>query len=233
MCAYSGWQGEPACGSGYLNAELRTGMRWDGHVVSDCTAIELMGDAKYDGCSPPYPPVSCKPDPFNGHNYTHGVVETAQVALAAGTDVNCGPFYRQWLGGLLANGSIAAAAVDTAVERVYRSALRLGLLDPSAGQVYPALGADVVDSLAHRALALRAARESLVLLVNSHNALPLPNGGAGLRLAFIGPHANTTQSFLANCAHAWVGWQFIARMVLTLPCPPPPPPTQIMATTRS
>ena len=172
-------------------------MSWDGHVVSDCTAIELMGDAKYDDCAPPYPPLSCKPEPFSGHNYTRGVVDTAQVALAAGTDVNCGPFYRMWLGGLLANGSVTAAAVDTAVTRVYRTALRLGLLDPSVGQVYPTLGAEVVDSPAHRALALRAARESLVLLVNHNAALPLVNSGT-LRLAFIGPHANTTQGFLAN-----------------------------------
>ena len=50
MCAYSAVQGAAACGSPLLNSMLRDALAWDGHVVSDCTAIELMGDAKYDNC---------------------------------------------------------------------------------------------------------------------------------------------------------------------------------------
>jgi beta-D-xylosidase 4 len=182
---------------------LREELGWDGHVVSDCTAIELMGDAKYDGCAPPYPPVDCKPDPFSGHNFTHGVVETASVAFTAGVDSNCGPFYRMWLGALAANGSVAQADVDLAVTRVYRTAVRLGLLDdPAEGRPYAQLDAAAVDSPAHRALALTAARESIVLIKNdaavSAPILTLSGGGKGLKLAFIGPHANSTQAFLSN-----------------------------------
>ena len=125
---------------------LREELGWDGHVVSDCTAIELMGDAKYDGCAPPYPPVDCKPDPFSGHNFTHGVVETANVAFTAGVDSNCGPFYRMWLGALAANGSVAQADVDLAVTRVYRTAVRLGLLDdPAEGRPYAQLDAEGLE----------------------------------------------------------------------------------------
>ena len=59
-------------------------------LLSISAAIELMQDAKYDSCSGPYPPTTCKPDSFPSHNYTHSAVETANVALSAGTDVNCG-----------------------------------------------------------------------------------------------------------------------------------------------
>ena len=195
MCAYNAVQGAPACGSPLLQRMLREELAWDGHVVSDCTAIELMGDAKYDDCKAPFPPDSCVPDSFPGHNYTRGPVETANVALASGTDVNCGPFYRMWLGGLVQNGSVPSAAVDVSVARVYRTAVKLGLLDPSSSTPYARLGAESVDSAAHRALALTAARESIVLLQNSRGLLPLR---AGARVAFIGPHANSTQALLSN-----------------------------------
>jgi hypothetical protein len=64
MCAYSAINGAPACGSPLLNSRIRDDLGWNGHVVSDCTAIELMGDAKYDSCQPPFPPVSCTPGGF-------------------------------------------------------------------------------------------------------------------------------------------------------------------------
>lgn len=199
MCAYSGVLGAPACGSPLINRMLRDALHWDGHVVSDCTALELMGDFKWDDCQPPFPPTACKPYYFPGHNFTNGVIETTNAALNSGTDLNCGPLYRMWLSTLLANGSVASSAVDTSVTRLLRTHVKLGLLDPSGpARPYSQLGAADVDTPYHRQLALDAARESLVLLKNQNNTLPLQNEGRGLKIAFIGPHANATDAFLSN-----------------------------------
>ena len=199
MCAYSGVMGAPACGSPLINKMLRDALNWNGHVVSDCTALELMSDFKWDDCQPPYPPTTCKPYYFPGHNFTQGVIEATNVALASGTDTNCGPLYRMWLSTLLANGSVPTSAVDASVTRVLRSHVMLGLLDPTGpSRPYSLLGAADVDTPAHRQLALDSARESLVLLKNTKNALPLPNQGRGVKIAFIGPHANATDALLSN-----------------------------------
>ena len=100
-----------------------------------------------------------------------------------------------WLNGLASNGSVSSSLIDQAVTRIYRSAVLLGLLDPTPGQVYPFLNLSTVDSQAHRDLALRAARASLVLLKNEAKLLPLKKSA---KVAFIGPHANSTQSLLSN-----------------------------------
>ena len=198
MCAYSGLNGKPSCGSPELLTDvLRTMWGSDAHVVSDCTAIELMQDTKWDSCKPPYPPTTCVPESFDSHNFTHTVAETANAALSSGCDVDCGPFNRMWLAGLVANSSVPQASVDKAVSRLYATAFRLGLLDPGIPQPYTTVPPWTVDSQQHRDLALSAARSSVVLLKNADNALPL---AAGIRVAFIGPHANATRAFLSNYA---------------------------------
>jgi beta-glucosidase len=157
-----------------------------------------MQNAKWDGCKAT-PPLNCTPDPFPGHGFTHTVAETALLALGSGTDSNCGPFFGAWLNYLVQNSSVPVALLDTAVARIYRTAALLGLLD--AACPLWALNRTSVDTPAHRALALRAARESLVLLKNDAPAgggaplLPLPPSA---KLAFIGPYANATQEFLSN-----------------------------------
>jgi hypothetical protein len=199
MCAYSGVLGVPACASPLINTMLRDALHWDGHVVSDCTALELMGDFKWDDCQPPFPPTTCKPYYFPGHNFTNGVLETTNAAFASGTDTNCGPLYRMWLPTLLANGSVSSSAIDVSVTRLLRTHVKLGLLDAQApSRPYSLLGAADVDTPSHRQLALHAARESLVLLKNQNSMLPLQNEGRGMKIAFIGPHANATDAMLSN-----------------------------------
>lgn len=54
MCSYNAAFGEPTCANAALNAGLVRGKwGWEGFFVSDCTALELMGDSKWDNCPVP------------------------------------------------------------------------------------------------------------------------------------------------------------------------------------
>lgn len=200
MCSYNAQYGVPSCGFEDLQEGVVRGeWLWDGHVVSDYTAIELIQDTNWNDCPAPYPPIHCTPHDFPSHNYTHTVAETANVALTAGTDVNLGPFYNMWLGYLVSNGSVAESLVDRSVKRFYRTHFLLGLFDDPATQPYPALPPSTVDSRFGRAIAYTAAQQSIVLLKNQGNVLPLTSQFLhSKKIAFIGPHANSTDAFLSN-----------------------------------
>ncbi|HUQ60860.1 glycoside hydrolase family 3 C-terminal domain-containing protein [Lentzea sp.] len=86
----------------------------------------------------------------------------------------------------LARGLITEEHVDRAAGRLLALRFRLGEFDPPDDNPYAAITGDVVDDAGHRALALEAARQSIVLLKND-GLLPLGRGG---RLAVIGTHAN-------------------------------------------
>jgi beta-glucosidase-like glycosyl hydrolase len=197
MCSYNAQYGVPSCGYGTLqNSVVREQWGWDGHVVSDYTAIELMQDTAWN-CQPPYPPTGCHPSYFNSHDYTHSVPETFNTAFSAGTDVDLGPLFNYWLYPMVANKSVAETAIDAALARFLRTHFMLGLFDDPRTQTYPTYGPEYVDSADGRAAALLAAQESIVLLKNDNNLLPI-KGAAGLKIAFIGPHANITQDLLSN-----------------------------------
>jgi beta-glucosidase len=93
--------------------------------------------------------------------------------------------------GALADHLITEADIDAVLRGSVRTALRLGLLDPPAVVPYAKLkGApDPVNSPQHNAIALRVARESVVLLKNDQHLLPLDRH-AIKTLAVIGPRAN-------------------------------------------
>ena len=92
-------------------------------------------------------------------------------------------------------GTLEEQHIRRAAARVLRTQFLLGELDGPSQVPQQKIDTAVVDSAEHRALALRAARESIVLLEHDGNTLPL---AASARVAFIGPHVNTTQGFLSD-----------------------------------
>lgn len=122
--------------------------------------------------------------------------EIAAKVIRAGLDnssVGCSSFFAEDLRQALERGRIGMADVDRAVTRTLSIKFRLGLFErpylPSANP------AKVIGSAPHRAVALEVARQSLVLLENKNNTLPL----TGIRrIAVIGPNADTPMNQLGD-----------------------------------
>jgi len=155
MGAYNRVNGEPACASKTLLVDILRG-KWgfDGHVVSDCGAIE---------------------DIHAHHEFTGRMAESVAVAIKAGCDLNCGRCYHA-AGEAIARGLLTEADIDSVVSRTMRTRFRLGMFDPPKSNPYSKITIDAVGCKEHRALALEAATKSIVLLKNANNALPLSKG---------------------------------------------------------
>jgi len=116
------------------------------------------------------------------------VQDAVSKSLIAGCDFSDKEFMDN-IPAAVKQGILPEARVDDAVFRVMRVRIRLGEFDPRAMVPYTKITPDVICSSEHRALSLKMARESIVLLTNKDNFLPLDR--AKLKtIAVIGPHAN-------------------------------------------
>ena len=118
-----------------------------------------------------------------------------ETAAADSIKAGIGQFldnYRDAVKGALQRGLLTEADIDRALRGNFRVMIRLGLLDPPARVPYASIGQDPIDPWLtdkHKALALRAAQESIVLLKNSGNVLPLDKRSLK-SIAVIGPRAS-------------------------------------------
>jgi beta-glucosidase len=174
MGAYNRTLGEPCCGSHLLLVDILRG-RWGfaGHVVSDCGAID---------------------DFHQHHGVTKNATESAALALRMGCDLNCGCTYHDLLLGLKA-GLISEAQIDTALRRLLATKFRLGLFDPPERGRWASIPPSVIDGPEHRALARRAAGESIVLLKNN-GILPLRSDCESILVT--GPTAANVAALIGN-----------------------------------
>ncbi len=165
MCAYSAFRGLPDCANDALLGDiLRDRWGFRGYVVSDCWALN---------------------DFYKTHGFTRTQVEAAALALRAGTDLNCGDSYPK-LVDAVRSGLVDEGAVDRAVVRLMEARLRLGLFQEPGALPWDTIPYDVVAGPRHGALALEAARKSLVLLKNDG---VLPFEGDPGTVAVLGPDA--------------------------------------------
>ncbi len=175
MGAYNRVNGEPACASPTLLEEiLRQQWGFDGYVVSDCWAIV---------------------DIYAHHQVVKTPEAAAALAVQHGCDLNCGSTYPA-LVEAVKQGLISEEAIDRAVKRLFTARFRLGMFDLSEQNPYTQIPYAVVDSPEHHELALRTARESIVLLKNEGNLLPLSKDLESI--AIIGPNADNLPVLLGN-----------------------------------
>ncbi len=177
MCAYNRVNDKPACASSpILQKILREDWGFDGYVVSDCGAIADLNL------------------PLR-HKYTNRFYKSAAEAVKNGCDLNCGHVYR-FLPISYKKGLISEEDINIAVRRLFLARFRLGMFDPPDLCKYQQIPYEINDCEEHRQLALKAARESIVLLKNSENFLPLSKDIK--KIAVIGPNADDYEVLLAN-----------------------------------
>ena len=175
MGAYNRVNSEPCCASKTLLEQiLRQEWGFDGYVVSDCEAIR---------------------DIFENHQVANSAAEAAALAVINGCDLNCGIVYHSLLE---ANqqGIISEQEIDKAVRRLMTARLRLGMFEPDHEVQYAQVPYEIVNSPPHRSISLQAARESIILLKNEDNILPLPKDLS--LIAVVGPNADELISLLGN-----------------------------------
>ncbi len=175
MGAYNSVNGEPACSNPFLlTGLLRTQWGFDGHVVSDCGAIY---------------------DIYANHKTVASSDEAAARAVKAGCDLCCGIDYNS-LTRAVKRGLITEKEIDVALGRLLEARFRLGLFDPPGAVAYARIPISQNNTPENEALALRAARESIVLLKNN-DLLPLDRSKIK-RIAVIGTNAVSVPMLLGN-----------------------------------
>jgi len=169
MASYNAINGVPSNINPLLLTDiLKRQWGFQGFVVSDLGGVNTM---------------------VNGHLRGKMTYEDAVArSLIAGCDFSDKEF-ETYIPPAVRRGLLPEARLDDAVFRVLRARFRLGEFDPPALVPFSRIPATAICSPDHRALALKAARESIVLLVNRDQFLPLDRTRLK-RIAVIGPHAD-------------------------------------------
>lgn len=176
MCAYNAFKGQPCCGSDQLMVDiLRNQWKFTGYVTSDCWAID---------------------DFFKNHKTHPDAASAAADAVLHGTDIDCGTDAYKALIVAVKQGKITEKQIDVSLKRLFTIRFRLGLFDPVSMVKWAQTPATVLESPAHKAHSLKMARQSIVLLKNEKNTLPLSKSIK--RIAVVGPNADNAIAVLGN-----------------------------------
>jgi beta-glucosidase len=178
MCAYQRLDDEPCCGNTrLLQTILREDWGFKHIVVSDCGAVT---------------------DFFTSHKTSSDAVHASSKAVLAGTDVECvwqGYAYEK-LPEAVARGLITEKEVDSHLIKVLEGRFDLGDFDDNALVPWANIPMSVINNPEHRKLTLDMARESMTLLQNNSNLLPLKKSLK--KIAVVGPNADNEPMLWGN-----------------------------------
>ncbi|MEO8737791.1 MAG: glycoside hydrolase family 3 C-terminal domain-containing protein [Edaphobacter sp.] len=169
MSSYNAINGVPDAVNKYLLTDILRG-KWgfDGFVTDDLGAVNLL---------------------VTGHHITEDPVVATALAIKAGNDSDDAQFQTN-IPLAVKRGLLTKADVDRALTRVLRVGFRLGAFDPPGANPYSKITASVIRSPEHLQLSLKTALESMTLLSNRRNFLPLKKEGIK-SIAVIGPAGGT------------------------------------------
>ena len=170
----------------HANKELLTGwlkedLNWDGMIVTDWADINNL-------CTRDHIAATKK--------------EAIKIAINAGIDMSMVPYevsFCTWLKELVEEGEVSMSRIDDAVRRVLRLKYRLGLFENPYWNIeeYNKFGSSEFAQVAQK-----AAEESLVLLKNEENVLPLAQGKT---ILLTGPNAHSMRSLNGGWSYSWQG----------------------------
>jgi beta-glucosidase len=177
MCAYNRVNGEPCCsGPTLLHTILKEEWKFKGHVVTDCGALD---------------------DIFLRHKALPGPVATAAAAIKAGVSLDCSSVLQKDVLAAVDSGLLSPRDVDSALAPLFRTQLKLGFFDPPSRNPFSTYGADSVHNAAHISLARILATQSMVLLKNEGQVLPLKKENYS-SLMIVGPNAFSFDALSGN-----------------------------------
>lgn len=174
MGAYNRTNGEPCCASKRLiNDILRTEWGFNGYFVSDCGAVTDISEH---------------------HCYAENLTQAAALALKAGCNLNCGEAYTHLIDAyeedLIDDDDLTDAAV-----RLYTIRVLLGEFEEN--RPYADIPYSKLNCPEHKMLNLETAKQSIVLLKNENNYLPVKRNGVK-SIAVIGPNALSITALEGN-----------------------------------
>jgi len=176
MCAYNAYGGQPCCGNDKLMVNiLRNEWKFTGYVTSDCGAID---------------------DFYETHKMFPDAESSAADAVLHGTDVECGNATYKTLVKAVKDGKLTEKNIDVSLKRLFTIRFRLGMFDPVSMVKYAQIPITALESQPHKELALKMAKQSIVLLRNENNILPLSKNIN--HIAVLGPNADNANTQLGN-----------------------------------
>ncbi len=177
MCAYQRLDDDPCCGSNRLLQQiLRDEWGFQYLVVSDCGAVS---------------------DFHMNHKSSSDAIHGSSKAVIAGTDVECGFDYAyKSLPEAVRRGLLSEAETDKHVVRLLEGRFDLGEMDDPSLVEWSKIPYSVMDSKQHRQICLDMARQTIVLLQNNNNILPLKKNAE--KIAVIGPNADDAPMMWGN-----------------------------------
>lgn len=177
MCAYNRINGAPCCTNDQLlHNILRNEWGFKGHVVTDCWALE---------------------DIWRQHKVMNNSIEVAAAALKAGVNLDCSNMLQDDLLKAYQQKLVTDEDINTALSGILRTQFRLGFFDEAKANPYSHYGADSVHTKTQVSLARKAAQQSMVLLKNSNNLLPLARNKYG-SIMVLGPNAGSLDPLTGN-----------------------------------
>lgn len=168
----------------YLTKWLKEDLNWDGFLVTDWADINNL---------------------FQREHVAKDKKDAIRMAINAGIDMSMDPYSVDFcilLKELVNEGKVSMSRIDDAVRRILRAKYRLGLFDKpnTGGKGYEKFGCDEFAKAS-----LKAAEESMVLLKNENNLLPLTPQPSTLKILLTGPNANQMRCLHGGWSYTWQG----------------------------